>query len=291
MAIELQPATPAQFDEIYPVLSEFANPRMSREDWRRMMFDLPWPVAEDHRGFVLRDGDEVVGFIGTIFSSRLLGGVTHRFCNLSSWIVRDSHRNSSLRLLAAVLALKSHTLVALTPSGPAYDVYVRVGFRPLETAKILLPPLARPGNLLRVPGTSVTTRIEAIRAELDEPGRAVADHMAGTLAGQALLRVGVRRCHLVATRTPWKGRWRLAHVLHASDWGLFWEHATLASFAFSRVLGTVGLRVDSRHLSGRRPPLSIQRALTLPDLYRPAIPELLPSLIDGLYTEVVGLRW
>jgi hypothetical protein len=115
--------------------------------------------------------------------------------------------------------------------------------------------------------------------------------MAGTKAGQALLRCGDRRCHAIATRSLWKGRWMLAHVQYASDWPLLWEHPGQASLAFGRVLGTVGLRADARHLRGASLRLTRRRALPSPRLYRPATADVLPEMIDGLYTEVVGQRW
>jgi hypothetical protein len=289
--MEVRPATPGQFEEIYPLLLDFANPRLSRDDWRRMLFDLPWPVDEEARGFVLRDGGAVVGFLGTIFSRRELNGATHRFCNLSSWIVKETHRAASLQLVFPVLALKSHTIVNLSPSAAAYEIFARLGFQPLESAQVLLPSFARPGELLRARGDSVITRPEVLLAELDAPGRTIAEHMAGTLAGQALLKCGARRCHVVATRSPWKGRWQLAQVQYASDWELFWEHLASVSGAFGRTLGTVGLRVESRHLRGRRPRLSVERPLPRPNLYRPASPDITPQMIDGLYSEAVGLRW
>ncbi len=288
--MEVKPARPDQFDEIYPLLLDFANPRMTREDWRRMLFAPPWPVEEATRGFVLRDGGAVVGFLGTIFSRREVRGEPRRFCNLSSWIVKETHRSASLHLVFPVLALKGHTIVNLSPSATAYEVFARLGFRPLETGQVLLPPFARPAELLRR-GASLTTRLEEILAELAEPERRIAADMAGTLAGQALVRSGGRRCHVVATRSLWKGRWRLAHVQYASDWELFWEHLGLMSGAFRRLLGTVGLRVDARHLRGRRPALSAARALPRPNLYRPASPEITPEMVDGLYTEAVLQRW
>ena len=289
--MEVLPATPGQFEAIYPLLLEFANPRMSRDDWCRMLFDLPWPVDEEERGFVLRDGGAVVGFLGTIFSRRERNGATHRFCNLSSWIVKETHRAASFQLVLPVLALKSHTIVNLSPSPAAYEIFARLGFQPLETAQVLLPPFARPGELLRTRGSSVTTRLEELRAELDEPGRTVAEHMSGTLAAQALVRSGARRCHVVATRSPWKGGWKLAHVQYASDWELFWDHQALVSGAFARTLGTFGLRVEARHLRGRRPAFSVARPLPRPNLFRPASSDVTPRMIDGLYTEAVGLRW
>ncbi len=286
--MDVRPATSADFDEVYPLLLDFANPRMSRDDWRRMLFDLPWPVEEETRGYVLRDGGAVVGFLGTIFSRREASGRALRFCNLSSWIVKETHRSASLQLVLPVLALKSHTIVNLSPSATAYEVFAQLGFRPLETAQVLLPPLARLSDLL--PG-SVLTRPDEIATALDEPGRRIAQHVAGTLAAQALVRSGERRSHVVATRSPWKGRWRLAHVQYASDWDLVWERLGAVSGAFRRTLGTVGLRIDARHLRGRRPRLSVARALPRANLYRPASPDITPEMVDGLYTEALGLRW
>ena len=289
--MEVRPALPADFGEVYPLLQLFENPRLTRDDWRRMLFDLPWPVEEEHRGFILRDEGEAVGFLGTIFSRRTVGGTTHRFCNLSSWIVKESHRSSSLQLVLPVLALRSHTIVNLSPSEAAYEVFARLGFRPLETSQILMPPFASPGELAWLGRCSATTRIEGIRAGLGEEGQAIATHVAETNAGQVLLRCGGRPCHVVATRSPWKGRWMLAHVQYASDWSLLWEHPGQASLALGRVLGTVGLRVDGRHLRGAPPPLARRRSLPRPWLYRPATPDVLPGMIDGLYTEAVGQRW
>ena len=288
--MEVRPALPEDFEEIHPLLLRFENPRMSRDDWRRMLFDLPWTVEEPHRGYVLRDGGAVVGFLGTIFSRREVGGVVHRFCNLSSWIVLPEHRGASFQLVLPVLALRSHTIVNLSPSAVAWEVFTGLGFRPLETAQALLLPLPRPGEMLRRRG-AVTTDPAEMRAELDEGGRRILADMSGTLAAQALLRAGRRRCHVVATRSPWKGRWGLAHVQYASDWDLLWERAAPVSGALGRVLGTVGLRVDARHRRGALPPVAVEKRLPRAHLYRPADAGPGPRSVDGLYTEVVGQRW
>lgn len=289
--MEIRPASPADFDEVHPLLLDFANPLMTRDDWRRMLFDLPWPVEEEQRGYILRDGGRAVGFIGTIFSRRTLSGVTRRFCNLSSWIVKEPYRSSSVQLLLPVLALHSHTIVNLSPSAAAHEVFVRLGFQPLETAQILMTHLARPGELASLGRCSATSRPEEIHAELGGEGRLIAEHVAGTGAAQVLLRRGARRCHVVATRSPWKGRWKLAHVQYASDWSFLWEYPGHASVALGRALGTVGLRVDARHLRGAAPPLARRNLLERPFLYRPGSPDVRPELVDGLYTEALGLRW
>src|SRR6266571_8166772 len=100
--MDVRPVTSDQFPEIYPLLQSFKNPSMLREDWRRMLFDLPWAVDEPHRGHGLYHNGRAVGFLGTLFSTRQIRGRTLRFCNLSSWIVDDAYRAGSFQLLMPV---------------------------------------------------------------------------------------------------------------------------------------------------------------------------------------------
>ena len=89
----------------------------------------------------LRDGDRVVGFIGTIWSVREIGGKTERFCNLSSWITLPEYRNHSLQLFKAVMELRDCTITCHTPAGPLYPLYRRFGFSDLETKLRIIRPL------------------------------------------------------------------------------------------------------------------------------------------------------
>ena len=99
----------ADFGAILPLLEQFGNPRMTPEDWRRMLFDLPWPVDDDVRGWALWDGPRAVGFLGAIPSRREIAGRARRFVNLSSWIVEEPFRPESLKLVLPVLADRART--------------------------------------------------------------------------------------------------------------------------------------------------------------------------------------
>jgi len=287
----VRPAGPEHFDQVYPLLLGFGHAAMSRDDWRRMLFDLPWRVDEPHRGYMLIDGDAVVGFLGTIFSRRDLGGVTRRICNLSSWIVDEKHRASSFQLLLPVLSMKTHTIVNLSASRGANEIFRSLGFRMLEDAQTLVVPVPGPWELAGWPSCSVILRPEEILTHLTGVGRQLFDDMRGTLASQLLIADRERCCHVVATSSPWKGRLRLAHVQYASDWTFLAEHAARIAWALYRRMGTVGLRIDGRRAGSWSPPFSTRRSLFLPQLYRPAEPDLTPELLDGLYTEVVNQRW
>ena len=288
----VRPAVPADVPAVLPLRESFGQATMTAEDWRRMLFEPPWPVAEPARGFLLEDGGEAVGFLGTIFSTRVVRGVERRFVNLSSWIVRESHRASSLQLVLPVLALRDSTIVNLSASTTAHEIFVKLGFRTLEDHQVLLPPVPRARDLF-ASGVRVTGRLEEIARHLDEPGRRVLEDMRGTLAGQILLRKGGRACHAIASRSPWRNGMFLAHVQYASDWALLLEHVPQATAGWLASLGTVGLRVDGRRVAPGTvlPPLSVTRPLALSTLYRPAEPDLAPQDIDGLYSEIVLQRW
>jgi acetoacetyl-CoA synthetase len=81
--------------------------------WRRL-FDHGW---SDHgRGFVLLDGNAVVGFLGAIVVRRQVNGEAALFCNLSSWAVHAKYRGWGMALLAALLRDESLTYTAFTPA-------------------------------------------------------------------------------------------------------------------------------------------------------------------------------
>lgn len=288
---EVRPAPPEMFEAIYPLLQEFPQQKLSKELWRRMLFDPPWPVEEPHRGYVLIDDGQVVGFYGTMFSRRVVRGQPIRFCNLSSWIVKETHRAQSLQILRPILALEDYVLVNPSPNAAVLPIFLRFGFQPLEDAQWLIAPLPNPRQVLKAMGTSLITDPARMRERLDAAGREIHDHLRGTVAAQALVLRGGRACHVVATASPWRGRWRLAHVRYASDWGMITDHAPLLAAAFLRRLGTVGLRVDARHLAGITPPLAARRSIALPPLYRPGRSGITPDLVDGLYAEGLFQPW
>jgi len=248
--VDVRPATPDRFEDVLPLLLGFGNAAMEREDWRRMLFDLPWRVDESHRGYVLEDGSRTVGFLGTIFSTRRIQGMSRRFCNLAAWIVAEPYRANSVQLLLPVLGMRDTTIVNLTASPTAHEIFLKLGFATLEDRQILVPLLPDLGGFAHPGGT--ITDLDAIRGALDEPGRSILDDMRGTHAGQVLVRRNGRKCHVVATRSPWMGSLRLAHVQYASDWEMFRSALPSVSWGMQRVLGTPDCASMVATLPGRR---------------------------------------
>jgi hypothetical protein len=285
----VQAATPAMFEDIHRLFVGFANPRMRKDDWRRMLFQYPWPVEGDARGYVLLDDARPVGCIGTIFSTQELNGKPEPVCNLSSWIMADSHRSKWMDLLAPVLRLRSHTVTCTTPSPTTYRLFIKLGYRVLEDRVLLLPPLATPRELAGLRGASVSTDADEVRAALaGEELRRFDDHR-GSLGAHILLRRDGRCCWATATVMHFK-RIRFALVHHISDRQLFWECLPLAKWGFLKALKAPALAVDARFAEGRRVPLVVTWRLSQRRLYRPLHEGITPALVDGLYTELMGLR-
>jgi hypothetical protein len=288
VAIEVRSVSSEAFEEILPLLARFPTPRMTREDWRWMLFRSAWSDNPCH-GFALYADGKAVGFIGTIFSTRHLLGRVEPICSLSSWIVLEEHRNASLLLLKPILALRDYTLVNLTPSPAVYEIFSKLGFKPLESERLLLPPVPRLAEAARAVFGSAMLSPEVLREELTGEQRAIyQDLSTSPVARHLLLRQGGRKCYLVATPMRKRGI-PFAEIQYIEDREFFWANRILAHAALFRSMGAVGLLIDSRFRRGSRPLLSVRWPLRR--LYRPTREEIAPELIDGLYSEMMGLRW
>lgn len=288
MDVEVRSVGDDGLDEIFPLLSLFNSPRMTREDWQRMLFRCSWPGAGPVRGYALYAGGKAVGFYATLFSTRPFRGSTERFCNPACWAVLEEYRAASLLLLKPVLALRDCTVVHLTPSPTAYQVYARLGCKPLESEVLFLPPLPGPAQAVRGLKGSFTSDPAVLERELKgEELQYFRDLRTAPMASHVLLQRGGRQCYVVATPTRRKGV-QIAAVRYLGDRAFFWEHRILAHVALAKAMGTVVLEVDARFAERRRVPFALRHPARRS--YAPARPDITPDAVDGLYSEWMGLR-
>lgn len=282
--IRVEPATAAMFADVAPLLDGFHNPKITREQWRSL-FDYPWPCAEAARGFVLRDEARCVGFFGTIWSEREIGGRRERLCNLTSWITLPEYRNHSLLLLKAVLALGDCTITCHSPAPHLYPIYKKFGFSDLETdLRIILPWPSVPPRLGI--GTRVLTNPAQIAPRLGDAERRILEAHRVPGCGHLLIESRQESCYLVFTRT--RGRRRHFSHLHyigvPSVFVRFLDRIKLHLFAVNR---TPLIMLDARLAAGLDLPHSRLAPLAVPHVFRSS--SLTPGQIDNLYSELILL--
>lgn len=284
--LDVRLATPDMFGRIREVLAEF-GPGFGDQDWKRL-FDYEFEGDRKERGWALFDGDAVVGFLGAIFSRRQ----GEAFCNLTSWVVKKSHRSrAGLQLLLPVLALRDHTILNLSPTPFTLAVFRRMGFLDLEDKLVLIPPayplgLARGYRLIRDCST-----IDGILQGEDR--RVFRDHLRYPCTH--LLFAGSHDySYVVAAKTRLR-RVPTSYIYYRSNPELFRRLAGRMQLELLRSHRTVVSAIDARLCSDAPLRGCPTYVLHQPRLYRPSTTSSRRREdIDTLYSEFVLLdprRW
>jgi len=281
--VTVRKATAEDFERVVPLLLEFKSPYIRKNRWNQLFVDH-WGENHSHFGYVMMDGDEAVGFLGLLCSRRKAGGRERRFCNLTSWIVREPYRGRSLFLLLPVLKEPDTALVDLTPSAEVYALLRKAGFRDFETRRRILFPVPAGG-----PDCSVRFDPAVLESSLDSGSlRIYRDHQFPGCR-HALVESEGGRCYVLLNRMVRRKKpYFLAVVEHLSDRGVF---ANCAGRAASRIclhLQVLALFVDERLMAGANVPLSVTQTLSRPRVYRSDT--LGPEDMDGLYSESLVLN-
>ena len=272
----IRPAVPGDFDGVYPLLRLLNDTRLTRDVWQRL-FDPLWRGADYCPGYVLVDGSTAVGFIGTLYSERMVNGAVQRFCNLTSWVVLPEYRSQSVMMLLPILRDKSVTLTSLTSSEEAYAIYQKLGFKDLDTcARVMYRlPGVRSSSYQVLRGGRCADALSADQAALYR------DHQRLDIE-HCLVRKGSGQCYLMLESK--RGR---AHVHHISDTAWFRDHVGRFRHGLLATLGLNTLQVDERFVSGVRVVASRRKVFDQPKQFRSRA--LAVNDIDALYSELLVL--
>ena len=279
MAI-VRKAVGIDFEKTYPLFVKLNNSRLSKDDWRKLFVDH-WQSNEGYIGYVLEDKERIVGFLGLMFSHRILNGQQEKFCNLTSWVVEENFRNQSLLLLLPVLKLTNYTLTIHTASKETYAAARKLGFLDLEShfRVILALPLI---NILfascqiEINGKNLSEILEG------ESLQAYKAHLAFRCF-HVYIRSSLGNCYLIGARV-FRKNIPFAQIYYISDPKVF------AKFAH-RIASVVGLRikafamlVDERFLEGNSILQSFTCSLSNPRVYKSN--SLGKRDLDLLYSEL-----
>lgn len=283
MPVELIPITDADI----PAVAQFLHANLNDQvPWDRAISSMPWKVEAPNHGFMLRDGQRVVGTQLAFYSNRLITGRAERFCNLSTWCVLPDSRFHSMRLLRAVLAQDGYHFTSLTPNEKVVSINAEFKFRFLDTSAVLIPNLpwpSRPGRTRIsadpdvIESTLAGTELELYR-----------DHTQALAARHIVLIRDQDSCYVMYRETYREMRHKrapIAAILHVSNPELFHRAMiplTRHLLIRHRLLATLA----ELRLIGHRPSLSLKRT-SWPKMYRSD--SLEPEQIDDLYSELVCL--
>ena len=283
MAI-VRKAVAQDFEKTYPLFVKLNNPHLSKDDWRQLFVDH-WNSNEGYFGYVLEDGERIVGFLGLMFSRRTLNAREEKFCNIHSWVVDEKFRSQSLFLLLPVLKLKEYTLTMFTGSKEVYAAAKKLGFQDLESHLQIIPPLPSVVTWLTPCQIEVNGKYlnEALTGEALQTYR---DHLAFRCF-HAHVRSPLGECYLVGTRV-FRKNLAFAQIHHLSDSEVFVKFAGRIAAAICLRIKTVAIATDQRFLRGSTVPLSLPWPLPNSRVYKSS--SLEKNDIDLLYSEYPALN-
>jgi len=280
MNVELTPITDADMAAVEDFLHANLNDRVP---WASSYGAVPWKVKAPNHGFMLRDGQRVVGTLLALYSDRLVAGRLERFCNLGAWCVLPRYRSRSISLLTAMLAQEGYHFTVLSPSEGPQAILAMHRFRSLDRSAAFIPNLPWP----TLPGrTRISADPDVIERTLTGTELELYHDHAHALAAHHLVLIrGHDSCYVMYREFRYKGVPLFAIVLHVSNPELF--HRAL--FSLTRHLlvrhGLVATLAELRIIN--HPPRLSFCLNYWPKMYRSASVE--PEQVDNLYSELVSV--
>jgi acetoacetyl-CoA synthetase len=284
--ISVRPTTPADTDEICNLLQDgFGGP--AADDWRPLC-TFNWGVEGPPRGFVLTDGDKIVGYLGTIYVQREINGKTGTVCNYSSYYVAPAYRGRGLArtLVAASVRDERMTYISHTPAPPTQRALESFEFAVLDRRMLLFPPGLNAENLWRS-RVDIDVDKRSVRASLGQAERRIFDDHASYDSLQMTARDAGGTAYLVVKRRLRRvkrvARVPFSQILYCSAPDVLVRNLERIKLAIMRQQKTFGIAMNER-LFPKAP-----RAIKEEGIAQYRSPNFSPSELDLLYSEFVLL--
>lgn len=251
------------------------------DKYYRPIFDYRWNREEDYFGHVLIDRGRISGFVGAFFVQRPVNGVQRRFCNLTTWKVREENRSESILMILPFLRMKEYTVTGRTAAKNIFAIHKKLGFSYLDDRVIISPTFISRSKSIGAEAIPSGTALSGILSDADL--KLVEDHFPYKCYPFVFEKEG-KNLLLIVT-VPEKWRFKVAFFQYISDVDLLVELLPLVRKEISERVGAGFLWIEKRLLHGRSIPLSVEYHSPFVHLYKST--ELEPSDIDNLYTELV----
>lgn len=272
----------SDFEEIYPLLLEFNNPRLTKEDWGRLFVDH-CDSKEGYFGYALFNEGRVVGFLGLIFSNRLIDGKVQKFCNLTSWIIKKEYRGQGLSrlLFSEVLKLNGYTIITLPPSPKTLRMHKEQGFKELEDSYRLIFPL--PFSCGFSYDCSLVREQEELRNSLNVRELKIYDDHLICKCIHILIKTKQGNCYIIIKRVI-RRNLPFADIQYISNLSIFLQYIDCLRIKLVLSSRVCALLIEERFLRGNKIKYSIVRKFLRAKLFRSSLLNK-DKITDNLYTE------
>ncbi len=159
-----RPIGAADIDRVVALLAR-GFPLRNRDYWRRALDKLAahrTPAGMPQYGFLMENGDEVVGVILLLFASIPADGTAQIRCNLSSWYVEPAFRSHAWLLIAHALRFKDVTYVNISPALHTRPIIAAQGFTCYSHGQFVAAPAL---SLRNPPGGATVMEIDGVPAQ------------------------------------------------------------------------------------------------------------------------------
>ena len=283
--VSIRPISDADIRRVAEFLHAHLNGRTSVDSWAAAMTP-PWTFDQPNHGFLLQEGERIVGAHLALYSERTIDGRAESICNLAAWCVLPTHRHHSVRLVRALLGQKEYHFIDLSPSGNVVPLNLRLRFEFLDTATALVPNLPWPH---RHRGVRVLSDSEELARRLS--GRDLdiyRDHVGAAAAHHLVVVRGDETCYVIFRRDRRKGLPLFASFIHVGNPTLFQAAATDVH-RHLLLRHRIPFTLNELRVVGSRPRWSHMLRSPRPKMYRS--PTLRPDQIDYLYSELACVAW
>ncbi|MBF0193508.1 MAG: hypothetical protein HQL71_03080 [Magnetococcales bacterium] len=281
--LKIKPITNSDLALMAKFLTANLSAQFSADEWE-FAFSQDWSSNKPNNGFMLLDGEQVVGVVGAIYSQQIVNGKKVDVCNINSWTVLPQYRSDSIYLLIKTIRQPGFHFTILTPRLQEMEIYRFLKFRTIVTRMIVTANLPWPFARLR--GVRTITDIGALQQMLSlKDARVHREHTSSPWLKHIAVGVEGELCYVIYQRVKLKGL-PTAAILYVSDSALFDKYRLALGHALLG-RGALFMRLESR-FNTNKPKLSLLQNYSTPTL---VLSDLLKdSDVQNIYSERAALN-
>lgn len=288
--MEIRFAQITDANQVCGLLHSEMNDEISLAHWQRLFHYAWFSQAKPDYGVVAVENGKIVGFIGNIFSERMIEGKPRTFCNISSIYVAKELRGRGLgrKLMETAISRENIHYLALSAAAQMAPAYRRIGLVTMDEERCVIP--VNPGA---APLPALTDAEKIAREAADAETRRIArDHLPYSCR-QLLLRQNGRELYVLLKDFTSKRGTRYAEILHATDFAWIAHEPELAAATLA-LPGQAQICFDTRFLprAGRAGEVRGIRREPLPAARMYSVKGEAPlsfAAYDSAYSEIILL--